>query len=82
MHDCDEAARKELVPPFFARAHDGGSVDAVVVVDLRNGARLPELRDPEWLDRVPPHRAEPRERGRMRVHNGDLSNPRKRSAIQ
>ena len=60
-------ARREA----FGRIDDGVGVDAVVAVEVADGAGLAELLDAERLDPVAAHAAEPAERRRMAVDHGD-----------
>src|SRR5690242_7581997 len=54
----------------FRRIDDGVGVDAVVAIEVVNGAGLAELLDAERLDAVAAHAAEPAERSRMAVDHG------------
>src|SRR5881392_1832914 len=54
----------------FRRVDDGVGVDAVVAVEVADGASLAELLDTERLHPVSAHAAEPAERCRMAVDHG------------
>ncbi len=55
----------------FRRIDDGVGVDAVVAIEVVDGAGLAEMLDAERLEPVAAHAAEPAERGRMAVDHGD-----------
>src|SRR5215471_7382575 len=50
---------------------DGVGVDAIVAIEVVDGAGLAEMFDAERLDAVTAHAAEPAERRRMAVDHGD-----------
>ncbi|GCC48310.1 hypothetical protein chiPu_0032226, partial [Chiloscyllium punctatum] len=54
----------------FRSIDDGVGVDAVVPVEVGDGAGLAEMLDAERLEAVAAHAAEPAERGRMAVDHG------------
>src|SRR5437773_687104 len=55
----------------FRRIDDGVGVEAVVAVEVVNGAGLAEMLDAERLDAVAADAAEPAQRRRMAVDDGD-----------
>src|SRR5215813_11325630 len=55
----------------FRRIDDGVGVEAMVAVEVVNGAGLAKMFDTERLDAVAADAAEPAERGRMAVDHGD-----------
>src|SRR5690242_3783379 len=54
----------------FGGVDDGVGVDAVVAVEIADGAGLAEMFDAERLDAMAAHAAEPAERRRMAVEHG------------
>src|SRR5580692_11724968 len=63
----------------FSRIDDSVGVDAVVTVEVVDGAGLAEMLDAEGFDPVAAHAAEPTQCGRMAVdHGDDAAIPRQR----
>src|ERR1700721_2742439 len=73
----DELHRHFAVPHWrprreaFGGVDDGVGVEAVMAIEVVDGAGLAEMLDAERLDAMPAHAAEPAERGRMAVDHGD-----------
>src|SRR5579863_10064378 len=55
----------------FGRIEDRVGVEAVVPIEIVDGAGLAEMLDPERLDAMAAHAAEPAQRRRMAVDHGD-----------
>src|SRR5205807_1272360 len=55
----------------FRRIDDGVGVDAVVAIEVVDGAGLTKVLDAERFKAMPAHAAEPAERGRMAVDHAD-----------
>src|SRR3982750_4336107 len=55
----------------FCRVNDGVGVDAVVAIELVDGAGLAEMLNAERFEPMAPYAAEPTERGGMAVDHGD-----------
>src|SRR5258708_40171111 len=55
----------------FGRIDDGVGVEAMVPVEVVDGAGLAEMLDAERLEAVAAHAAEPSQRRRMTVDDGD-----------
>src|ERR1700759_1695006 len=55
----------------FRRIYDGCGVDAVVAIEVGDGAGLTEMLDAERLDAMTAPAAEPTQRRRMAIDHGD-----------